>query len=200
MASKVEIFNFALANIGNSVVVENPDERTKEANVCNLFYDEVLKLTLRDHHWPFARTFASLQLIESDPTTEWAYSYGYPGDCMKFRRILSGARNDTRASRVPYIIVHAANQKRIYTDVETPVAEYTMLVTDTNLFPPDFTSALSWRLSAHIAPALGGESGLKVRSDALLVYGSELDTARSNALNEEQPEEEPDSAIVQSRL
>lgn len=195
MASKVEIFNLALSNIGNSKFIESENETSKELNLCDLHWDTAVLYALRDYHWPFAIKFATLQLIEEDPTTEWAFSYGYPNDCAKFRRILSGSRNDSRAGRVPYRIVNGA----IYADQEDAVAEYTKAETDIGLWPPDFILALSWLLSANVAPSLAGLAGLKMRSDALLVYGSMLDTARANAANEEQPEDLPDSAIVQAR-
>jgi hypothetical protein len=40
----------------------------------------------------------------------------------------------------------------------------------------------------------------KLRDDAFQLYQLQLGIARANALNEEQPEEEPDAELIRSRL
>src|SRR5688572_11149621 len=107
MASETEIANLALSHLGVGKEIANLEtERSQEAVACRRFYDTARDATLRDFSWPFATKIAVLGLIEADPNDEWDYSYRYPSDCLQLRRILSGVRNDTRDSRVPFKLAH----------------------------------------------------------------------------------------------
>lgn len=102
-SSKTEIVNIALAHLGVGSEISNLDtDQSTEANAMRRFYESAKDEVLRDLNWPFTTVFASLALVEEDPTDEWSYSYRYPSDALKIRRVLSGLRNDTRQSRVPY--------------------------------------------------------------------------------------------------
>lgn len=199
MASKTTIYNLAISHLGTGKTVQDYTEPSAEAVICTRFYDITLEEVLRDFHWPFARRVAALSLIEEDPTDEWGYSYGYPSDCAKFRRILSGVRNDTRQSKVPFVITHGSTQRAIFCDVEDAVGEWTKKVTDVGRFPADFMMALSLRLAYYVSPALTKGDPFKLGEKALLKYNMEIQAAQANSLGEEQDEEEPDSLFVRER-
>ena len=91
----MDIWNTALSHLGISKEVASVDESSAEAKACRRFYDTTIKAVLKDYSWPFASKIATLNLITANPNDEWAYSYRYPSDCLFFRRILSGNRNDT---------------------------------------------------------------------------------------------------------
>src|SRR5688500_7841828 len=115
MASKTDICNMALSNLAvGNVISDFESERSQEAAACRAFYDVALEGPLRDSPWPSAKKTATLALIEEDPHTEWGYSYQYPSDCITVRRIVSGTRNETSATRLPYTIVHDAGHKLVY--------------------------------------------------------------------------------------
>src|SRR3972149_5101754 len=127
MPSKVGIVNIALGHIGVGRAISNLEtESSQEAITARLFYDLALETVLRDSPWPFAAKIAVLSLIEEEPNTEWAFSYRYPTDCIMFRRVLSGLRNDSRQSRAPYKLAQDDSGTIIFTDEEDAQAEYTI--------------------------------------------------------------------------
>jgi len=200
MASPTEISNLAISHLGIAKVIGNlTTEHSAEAQKCRIFYEQSVKATLRDGYWPFARKFVTLALIEEDPTEEWAYSYQMPSDCLFFKRILSATRNDTRQSRVPYLVGHGDAGTLIYTDQNEAQAEYVVYVSDTNRYPTDFMMAVSFRLASYIAPALTGGDPFKLGARAYQAYQMEIGMARANSKNEEQVDEEPESEFTRSR-
>jgi len=198
--SKTSIANMALSHLGIGKEVANVDtENNQESASCRRFFDIARDSTLRDAPWPFATTRLTLALVEADPNDEWAYSYRYPSDCLFFRRILSGVRNDTQDSRTPYKIEGDASGRLIFTDAEDAIAEYTEGVTDTTRFPPDFVMALSLRLAMFISPRLtaGDPFGLGKRTYEL--YRIEIAKVDATAFNEEQADITPDSEFIRER-
>jgi hypothetical protein len=200
MASSTVIANLALSHLGIGVEISNLDtERSQEALACRRFYDIARQSTLRDFPWPFATKFVSPTLIEEDPTDEWGFSYRYPADCLKIRRILSGLRNDNRQSRAPYKVAQDDNGKLFYCDIEDAEIEYTVDEDNEDIFDSDFTMALSLRLAAYIAPRLTAGDPFKLGERAMQLYLFELNTARANSLNEEQVEQDPESEYIRVR-
>jgi len=199
MASKTEICNMALSHISNKEIADYDTESSEEARVCRIFYPTAYLATLRDFFWPFATRTKSLTLIEENPTTEWAYSYRYPTDCVDIKRILSGIRNDTRQSRVPFQISNDDVGTLILCDQVSAYAEYTVNNVSTERFSPDFLLAFSYRLANYLAPRLTGGDPFKMQEKVMALYKIELSKAKANALNEGQPDEEPLSEFQRIR-
>lgn len=186
MASKTEICNLAILHLGSAKAISNLDtDQSTEGSVCRRFYPETLRAVLRDCEWPFASKTIELGLIETDPTTEWKYSYRYPSDCVKYRRILSGVRKDTLDSSIEYRILRDLSGKIIYTDQENACGEYTLLNDDPAQYPSDFTLALSYRLAVYIAPSLTSGDPFKMGDKAMNNYLLEVSRAQANSFNEE---------------
>jgi len=202
MTSQVEICNMALSHLGVGKAIANlTTEKSQEAAACNLFFDTVRDAVLGDFAWPFATKFVTLELIEefTDSTAEWGFSYRYPVDCIKFRRILSGSRNDSRQTRVPFRLVEDESGTLIYTDKEDAEGEYTVRQEDYSRFSADFTLAMSVRLAINIAPRLTKGDPFKIKKDLMVQYQGEITPAEASATNEEQPEERPESEFISSR-
>lgn len=194
------ICNMALSHLGQDVeIADVENENTPQARAMRRFYATALKQTLRDFNWPFATKTVALELVEENPTSEWAYAYHYPSDCVQFRRILSGIRNDNAQSEVPFRVAYGSASAVIYTDAKEAEGEYTVLVDDPSRFPDDFTQALSMRLAAYVAPRIGGPQAIKLREAILALYFHELGGSRANAMNEEQAEEEPEAESIRGR-
>lgn len=138
----VTICNMALAHLGQSNGLEDFDnDATVAADMCRLFYPQVIDECYRDFPWPFATKFGSLSLV-SDPTypvlPEWFYSYRVPVDAVLVRRIVpatlpllpnfsgfptttgwngsSGLRAETQFTRIKYRLGRDASGLLIYTD------------------------------------------------------------------------------------
>ena len=200
MATKTEICNIAISNLGVGKEIQDFNtENSEEANACRRYFDTLLEATLRDFPWPFATKIISLGLIEEQPTDEWDYSYQYPSDCLKARRVISGVRNDSRQSRAPYRILHNDSGRIIYTDQREAQLEYTALLTDPVYFSPDFVIAFAWRLSSYIAPRLAKGDPFGLRQQSMQMYDAEISRARTASANEVQDEEHPSSEFDRVR-
>ena len=200
MSTPTEIANLCLSHLGVGKEIANIEtENSQEANACRRFYEISRTATLRDFPWPFATKQITLALIEADPTTEWAYSYRYPTDCIKLSRIPSGIRNDSRQTRVPFRVSRDISGRVIYTDEASAKMEYIYDEKDSERFTPDFVLALSLRLAAYIAPRLTSGDPFKLGERALKLYIFEITRAQATAVNEQQDEEKPLGEFMASR-
>lgn len=200
MSSSTEICNLALSHLGVGKPIDNLEtEKSQEAAVCRRFYQTARQAVLRDMRWPFAKRIEALGLVEEDPNEEWDYSYRYPVNCLLARRILSGTRNDTQDTQIPFVIASDDSGELIYTDEYQAELEYTFNVTNEALFPPDFVLAFSFRLAAYIAPTITAGDPFKMGARALQMYGLEIYKASSNAFNEQKLDRIVESEFVRAR-
>ena len=199
-SSETEICNLAISHLGIGKEIANLEtERSNEAAACRRFFETARDVTLRDFNWPFATKINELGLVEADPNDEWSFSYRYPTDCLKLRRILSGIRNDTRQSRVPYRVARDAAGLLIFTDTADAQVEYTIQEQTVSSFPPDFVMAFSFLLASYVAPRLTAGDPFKMGTRAIELYQVEISKAMAAAINEEQDEEYPDSEFIRVR-
>lgn len=200
MATKTEIANLALSHLGVGKEISNLDtDSSSEGSVCRRFYDTCLEATLRDFPWPFATKIAALGLVEEDPNDEWGYSYRYPSDCLKLRRILSGLRTDTNDTRSPYKVSRDSAGLLIFSDQEDAELEYTLLNLDPEQYPADFVLALSFRMAHYIAPTVTSGDPFGLGQRAMQMYEYEISRAARTGINEEQPDIEPRSELERVR-
>lgn len=200
MASKTEIANIAISHLSIGKEITDLETGTSnEAKACRRYYDIARKEVLEDLDWTFATKFATLGLIEEDPTDEWDYSYRYPSDCINLRRILSGQRDDTQESRVPFKILSDNSGKIIYTDQAEPDVEYTFNCTNTALFSSTFIMALSFKLASYIAPRLTAGDPFKMGNDMMAKYDIAIGKAKKRNMNEEVSDKPQKSKLVRAR-
>lgn len=201
-SSTTEVANMALSHLGvGTQITALATERSAEANACRRFFETTVQATLRDFAWPFATKIVDLVQVEEDPNDEWGYSYRYPSDCLRFVKVLSGVRNDTRQSRVPTKIVQDddTSGKLILCDSVDAQGEYTYYVSQIERWPDDFVLAVSFRLAAYIAPLITGADPFKMRPQCTQFYEFEVGKAKANAANEEQVEDLPDTELINAR-
>src|SRR5512146_1689119 len=89
----IQICNMALGHIGVTKFIAALTDRSNEANVCNLYYEQARDFVLEDLPWPFATRYISLGLV-TDFTAltiphDWSYAYRYPSDCVFARRLVT---------------------------------------------------------------------------------------------------------------
>ncbi len=199
-ATEIAICNMALSHLGISKEIANLEtELSQEAAACRRFFEQARDNTLRNYPWPFARKISTLALVETDPNDEWGYSYRAPSDFIRLCRILSGQRNDTAQSRVPYKVGRDTSGILIFTDKEDAEVEYVIRETDPTRYPSDFSMALSLRLASYIAPRLTAGDPYKLGDRALQLHLMEVGRAEESSINEEQEEQLPDSEFVRER-
>jgi len=198
--SDTGIANMALGHIGHGKPIGSlSTDASREAHACRVFFDNSRDEVLRDVAWPFATKYASLSLVEEALTTEWSYSYRVPADCLMFRRIQSGLRNDNRQSKVPYRIGSDSSGGLIYTDHVDAVGEYTKRLTSVEFYPPDFKTLLSMKLASYIVPLISAGDPYKMGDSLAKKYLIQLAITTANARSEEQGEELPQSELIRAR-
>ena len=201
MSSTVDICNMAIAEVdGRSI--NSLDEKSREAQQCKLWFDNVRDFILRDTEWQFAKKTAVLALLDVD-LLEWVYGYKYPSDCHYMRsvvadifsdgpldtdsvtRIWPNTVNGTVDPEAVFAIENVDGERVIGTDLTNAYGIYTKKVTDTALFDPLFETAMTHYLAATIAiPVVGLDKGRILRSDSLQLYNFTLSTAVSSNENE----------------
>lgn len=198
--SVTDICNMALSHLGIGTEVGDVEtDRTEAAKAFNRFYQPTRDEMLEEFAYPWAMVTVSLGLVEADPTDEWAYSYRYPSNCLKLKRIQSGVRNDDPDSRVPYRVSRDATGKLIYTDVADAVMEYQFRETDPGRFNPLFVTALSFMLAFKMAPRMTKGDPFKLGVRALELARLWIAKAQVSSAGEEVPEREPESELIRSR-
>ena len=200
MATKTDIANLALGHLKISLKLTDVDtDNTSTSRAILGFYDLARDEVLRDFAWPFARKTKELSGQTLDPTTEWAYSYAYPTDCVKALRIVSGIRPETNTSKIPFEIRYSSSKKRIYTDLEEACLEYTVQLTDTERYDSDFVLMFSYLLAHYVAPQITGGDSFKLGDSALKLYAAWKNKAQENAVNENQYSLQPESEFIRGR-
>lgn len=192
MPSKMDVWNSALAKLGQDVRVSSPNELTKHAKALNVAWDRVLDYVLADGLWPFAVTHAALALV-AEPAAGWAYRYDAPNDCITALAVsdVGGIRQyrDIVLSKGvvngPMFESQYGEQGRtIITDVEGAHLLYVKRVEDTGRFPPLFVEALACRLALDIAPVVAGEIGIRLAGALEEKYAVTRDRAVVHDFNE----------------
>ena len=199
--SSTSISNMALRHLGaTKPIADIETEASSEASACRVFYPLCIEESQRDFAFYFTTRIAALALVEEDPNDEWAYSYRYPSDCMMFKRILSGTRNDSRQSKVPYKLIQDDEGTLILTDKEDAECEFSKLNDSPQGLPRDYIMAVSFLLASYIAPSVtkGGDAA-KLGELAGARYLASIEKARANSLNEQQDELPPQAEHIRAR-
>lgn len=203
MASKVDIFNLALANIASKAFVQRPDEDSIEAKYCSAVFDSAFDTLLADHDWKFATAFTEngLSLVRDSnddppPPVPWIYEYTYPSDCVVAREIL---RNTDNEKAVPFdVLLNAeANGKVIVTDKDQAKLRYTKRISNETLLSPSAAEALGWKMSTMIVIPLTKDLTLKTMAEQN--YVTALSRAATHDFNEASHRRAPDPESIQSR-
>ena len=181
MASKIDIWNLALSNIGHKANIADPDEATAEANHCRRFYPIALGVTLERFAWSFATRRIALSEV-ANPVNHWMFAYALPNLCVAPRAVLLPESTDD--SKEQDFAIEAAEDGSgiLYTNVENAVLKYTTLVEDTTKYSPLFVTALSYDLAAMLAgPIPKDVKTKKAMLDAALYYTGQAEAANANA-------------------
>lgn len=194
MASVVQLCNMALSHIGSAARVTSlsPPDGSVEAGLCFTFYELARTELLEPGNWRFALKRADLASVTND-STQWAYAYALPSDCMRALRVFPAGDpatvfDDTTAAFVANDQGSARFDLEgdvLRTNVDDATLLYTRDVTDTTKFTPSFTSALSYLLASYLAgPVVKGNEGAKLgdsmRQRALSIASMSA-TASANA-------------------
>jgi hypothetical protein len=181
MASAVDIANTALSHIGADAVVTSlsPLDGSVEAGHCARFLPIARQAVLSaEYSWAFARKRVVLAELTND-STEWAYKYQVPSDCLRTRKVLAHDVADTPERGTAK---YEREGDALYTNQPEATLIYTRDVTDTTRYPADFVSALGMILAGYLAgPIIKGADGARL-GGAWATRG--YDAMRSAAAND----------------
>lgn len=198
--SEEAVCNLALGHLGISEEISLlSTDRSLAAAACRRFFTTARDISQRDFQYPFTTKFATLSLVETQPNSEWLYAYRYPSDCLYFRRILSGDRNETPDARTPYRQSADSIGKLIFTDMLDAECEYTASVSNVLLWPDDLILATSYLLASMIAPRVTRGDGIKLGDRALQLYEMARSAAENNAEGEHQSDPAPEAESIRAR-
>lgn len=210
----VNICNQALSLVGARAEIVTLGDASKEAKVCNLWYDNARQTLLRCAHWGFARKQAALVAVPDAATTTsidpWQYIYTYPTDCLKLRytftpgpaasnatipptEALQGWGQASRANRflLTTYLTNAMSpvmHKGILSNVASAIGVYTADITNVDLFDPLFEDALVNALAAIMVIPMTGNAGMKSTFEQLATMA--INQARAVDGNEAMPSTE----------
>lgn len=185
-ASKLGIWNMALARIGGAYVkqLDSAFEPSREAQMCELFYPQVLKSLLSAHPFGFARKIAPLALKpgvqtnkglslmpsggvpypEGLPLSPYAQYYAYPQEALKIWGILpggvAGRFNHCGFMHEYEVLSNADNEKVVCCNLAQAYALYSYVEQDSSRYSPLFVEALYLALAQKLAGALSNEQRL----------------------------------------
>src|SRR5690606_2284091 len=157
--SEVEIFNEALSAIGVRSSISLPDEQSREAEVCRLWYPTVRRLVLRAAPWHSARTASRLGLLAErsdnaawtpdDPEPGYRFAYGQPSDLLHPNWL-------TTYNRFVQAL-YKGSQKAIMTNEPDAILIYTKDLTNVSLWDAGLRMAVVQGLASYIAMQLTGK-------------------------------------------
>jgi len=227
MTTQLAICNLALSHLAEGRPIASLSEATASARACTRFYTQVRDEVLREFPWPFALRTTALTVIDGETTRaslDWQYSYEYPTDCLFARDVLVGSRRpQSRPVRVPFVIgftpaIEEDEEEEIeavpaglviYTDaapvdatatsVALPQLEYTSSGVTEAIMASDFAEAFAYLLAFTIAPMVTGGDPYKLGQRARAAYEWTIERARNRALQEGEPDAEPESEFIRAR-
>lgn len=138
--SIISICNLALQKLGAQRIVSLEDA-TKNAHLCEGFYDQAVDETLRAHPWNCAIYRKELAAEEETPAFGWAYRYALPSNpyCL---RVLQMQETDYE-----FVI----EGRFLLTDEGTCKIVYVKRIVDPNEFDALLVEAIAARLATKLA-------------------------------------------------
>lgn len=149
MATKQEIANGVMRLLGQQTFTLS-DGTPHDAQFGDL-YDEVLADLLRSHPWNFATKREELTQNGTAPIFEFEFAYDLPAD---FIRIISVHPNSDGRGTIVYreeLVDDTGDTRVLVAGANELWLRYVALITDTTLFPPDFTRALQYALARDLS-------------------------------------------------
>lgn len=218
MTSAVQICNMALGQL-RAGSINSLDDATLQAQQCNLHYENSRDQALKDALWGFNHSVVALAQLTEVEVFGWTYCWQYPSDCLKINKIIRNLEDvaaDTGvvvASRlydhrfrspndlpsVEYRIYNVDGTKIIATKESELRIDYLSRVSNTEMYSPEFCTALASLLASNIViPIVGVKDGLELRSQSLAMYNAFKNDAAAHSANE-QFLQRPDSEFISIR-
>jgi hypothetical protein len=188
MASKIDVFNMALAHIGVSSTVADELERSPERVACTRFWDisRDALFSYKDMPWNFALVREALADIGTPPQG-WAYRYRYPNDCINAVGLVGNTgRTELQEFTPKFKVEYQADGRVILADTPEAVLVYVKRVSEVERWPASFVEAAAYRLASMIAMPLKNDRAL--RNELMQMADQFAQIAMAASLNEAEPD------------
>lgn len=156
MASKVQICNFALINIGQRVI-SSLEDKTPAAALCEQFFEMARDAVLSAHPWNFATRFDYLAQIADDSVPGWDFLYMRPSNCLTVIKLFGDGTTDENGEVFEELTSNKSGHRAIGANTEQAQIKFTAKVEDPSVFSPLFVEALAYKLGAFLAHPLTGK-------------------------------------------
>lgn len=157
---KVSLFNLALSAAGARGRVSSPTEASREAEICQLWFDPTYRQILRAAPWASARAVGRLALlnertfsddwIAGNPQPEYQFAYALPAGCLRPRFLFGYARFE--------LSLLSASQQALMTGQEDAILYYTMDQPLIQQWDATLYLAVAHALGAYICLPLNGKT------------------------------------------
>jgi hypothetical protein len=191
MATEAGICNAALQLVKHSKTITSLQQPTKEANACEVVFEELRDTMLEMHVWNFAIRRVQLAALIAAPAFEWDYSYQLPADHL---RVVSVNASTAGLGHAAYRIEGST----LSADAEEIYLKYVARITDPNLMTPTFRAALTKLLASRLAVALTQSPALSKELYAQFI-DQDLPSAKSADALADQADQLPESDWVAVR-
>lgn len=150
MTTKLEIFNFALSQVGLGIT-NDTESAAPHVRAARNVYDMLRKNLLEDHYWNFAVKRTTLALrVDAPNNGEWLYQHSLPSDFISLKDVKG-------------IDKYEIDEGTIKSDEQTLKIEYVADITDATDFSPGFATTLSYDLALVLAGRFPIISGTKMQ-------------------------------------
>ena len=184
MASLTDLLNDSLSQIGAASITAI-DDGSVTANHCQRLYPALRDALIRGHHWNWAMVRVELAQDATPPTTEFAFAYTIPSDCLKIVEF-AGADIDTSVSiplfdsRTSFYFQYRVEGRKILTNYGTAFIVYLARIENPDLWDPLFYQALATWLASKLASAITKDEKkalelMKIAQEILLPYAMAVD-------------------------
>lgn len=152
MASQVDICNLALTRVGAATITSLTDG-TREANLCNILYDEVAEEVMAEGAWSTCTFRATLNQTTNTPVYEYTYEYQLPTNprILKFLEV-----QDDRSLDITYDI----EEDKLLTDEGSVKVKYIGFLEDPGSYGAYLKAAIVSRLSHELAYTITGSASV----------------------------------------
>lgn len=196
--SEAALCNLALANIGETQLIDSLDGPGLAARLCKTHYATARNALLERRWWRWATRRAVLAVTNS-VRSGWSYVYALPVDCLTARFLWNGYDEPPEAAKVAFTIEanDTATGKVLLTELEAAELVYTSSAVPVAEYPALFVDALAWDLSVRLALAIPKKQQLALgaRDEARRT----LSVAAAADVNQAQPPPRPDSPRILAR-
>jgi hypothetical protein len=192
----VDVFNLALSACGSQASISDPDEQSREAALCRLWYPQTRDTIQASAPWPSVRRFARLARLKertdlwlaNDPAPEFRFSYSVPSNMLHPYRMHSYERFDLSSVSTGRII--SSNE-------EQPILLYNARQDDPALWEAGLRTAMIYGLAVNLAIPLTGRNSRLMEN--FQMASEQIEAAQINAANSSQTQVEPLPDWLQAR-